>query len=104
MCLYCSVVQLTNDINCSKPEYVACDIAIFLANVVWLQQTWIATTSTTGAGIDSFFEYVAKAYILLGDDEYYRVWSEAYGAAMKWLRSSDGFWVYLVLRVEASRQ
>jgi mannosidase alpha-like ER degradation enhancer 1 len=51
--------------------------------------------STTGAGIDSFFEYVAKAYILLGDDEYYRIWSEAYAAVMKFQRSNDGFWVIL---------
>jgi mannosidase alpha-like ER degradation enhancer 1 len=48
-----------------------------------------------GAGIDSFFEYLAKAYILLGDDEYYRIWTEAYEAVMKNLRSNDGFWVGL---------
>lgn len=58
-------------------------------------QSWISPTSTTGAGIDSFFEYLAKAYILLGDDEYYRIWSEAYEAVMKNLRSNDGFWVRL---------
>lgn len=56
----------------------------------------MSTTSTTGAGVDSFFEYLAKAYILLGDDEYYRIWTEAYAAVMKWSRSKDGFWVRLI--------
>ena len=28
------------------------------------------TESGVGAGIDSYYEYVLKAYILLGDDEY----------------------------------
>lgn len=58
-------------------------------------QHWLAPTASIGAGIDSFYEYLAKAYILLGDDEYYRVWSEAYAAVMKYMRSNDGFWVRL---------
>lgn len=61
-----------------------------------MPQTWLSPTSSTGAGIDSFFEYLAKAYILLGDDEYYRIWAEAYAAVMKHSRSKDGFWVSLL--------
>ena len=30
----------------------------------------VLTESGVGAGIDSYYEYVLKAYILLGDDTY----------------------------------
>ncbi|SCV74646.1 BQ2448_7675 [Microbotryum intermedium] len=53
---------------------------------------WLVTASSTGAGIDSIFEYAAKSYILLGDDEYLRVWNDMYAAIMKHLRAPDGFW------------
>lgn len=77
----------------AQGDFRSRDLSTQFLTQTLLAQAWISTTSTTGAGIDSFFEYVAKAYILLGDDEYYRIWSEAYGAVMKWLRSNDGFWV-----------
>ena len=32
--------------------------------------TWVRRDSGVGAGIDSYYEYCLKAYILLGDDRY----------------------------------
>ena len=31
---------------------------------------WVRRESGVGAGIDSYYEYLLKAYILLGDEEY----------------------------------
>lgn len=53
---------------------------------------WLHAISSTGAGIDSFFEYAAKAYVLLGEDEWLRVWDDAYKAIMQHVQSADGFW------------
>ncbi|GAA6058326.1 hypothetical protein JCM3770_003619 [Rhodotorula araucariae] len=53
---------------------------------------WLHAVGGTGAGIDSFYEYAAKAYILTGEDEYFRVWEEGYAALQKYVRSTDGFW------------
>ncbi|KDE07280.1 hypothetical protein MVLG_02500 [Microbotryum lychnidis-dioicae p1A1 Lamole] len=53
---------------------------------------WLTTATSTGAGIDSIFEYAAKSYILLGDDEYLRVWNDMYAAIMTHVRAPDGFW------------
>ena len=32
---------------------------------------WISKESGVGAGIDSYYEYVLKAYVLFGEDHYY---------------------------------
>lgn len=32
--------------------------------------TWVRRDSGVGAGIDSYYEYCLKAYILLGEDRY----------------------------------
>ncbi|GAA5964240.1 hypothetical protein JCM3765_002780 [Sporobolomyces pararoseus] len=53
---------------------------------------WIHGVSSIGAGIDSFFEYAAKAYVLTGEEEYWRVWKESYESIRKYLRGQDGFW------------
>ena len=36
---------------------------------------WIRRDSGVGAGIDSYYEYVAKAYVLLGDEKYLDRWN-----------------------------
>ncbi|GAA5853829.1 hypothetical protein JCM9279_001680 [Rhodotorula babjevae] len=53
---------------------------------------WLHAVGGTGAGIDSFYEYAAKAYVLTGEDEYLRVWEEGHAALQRYVRSSDGFW------------
>lgn len=55
---------------------------------------WIYPVASVGAGIDSLYEYMLKSYILLGEDEYYRVWDHAYKAVQRHLRSAEGLWVY----------
>ncbi|CAL9164442.1 unnamed protein product [Musa hybrid cultivar] len=48
-------------------------------NVVPLQDAGIGTS------IDSFYEYLLKAYLLFGDEEYLFMFQEAYKAAMRYL-------------------
>ncbi|XP_057517722.1 alpha-mannosidase I MNS5 isoform X4 [Amaranthus tricolor] len=47
---------------------------------------WIEYSSGIGAGVDSFYEYLAKAYILFGKDEYWRLFQSAYVAVQKHFR------------------
>ncbi|GAA5836364.1 hypothetical protein JCM11251_001473 [Rhodosporidiobolus azoricus] len=53
---------------------------------------WMHSVSGIGAGVDSFFEYAAKAYVLTGEEDYRRVWEEAYAALQRYSRAPDGFW------------
>ncbi|KAH8106187.1 alpha-mannosidase [Cristinia sonorae] len=48
--------------------------------------------SSIGAGIDSFYEYALKWYILSGEIEFLDVWQASYAAIMRYARSPDGFW------------
>ncbi|KAL0573920.1 hypothetical protein V5O48_008040 [Marasmius crinis-equi] len=45
-----------------------------------------------GAGIDSFYEYALKWYIMSGDVEYLDVWDDAYASVMRYSRALDGYW------------
>ncbi|KAF7313730.1 alpha-1,2-Mannosidase [Mycena chlorophos] len=55
--------------------------------------TWTAPeVSGIGAGIDSFYEYALKWYIMRGDIEFLDVWDDAYASIMRWSRAPDGFW------------
>ncbi|KAF5393914.1 hypothetical protein D9757_000102 [Collybiopsis confluens] len=49
-----------------------------------------------GAGIDSFYEYALKWYILSGEVEFLDVWDDAYASIMRYSRARDGFWYRLV--------
>ncbi len=51
---------------------------------------WVRRDSGVGAGIDSYYEYVAKAYVLLGDDKYLERWQTHYDAIMKYLVQAGG--------------
>eukprot|EP00026_Physarum_polycephalum_P007695 Phypoly_transcript_07760.p1 GENE.Phypoly_transcript_07760~~Phypoly_transcript_07760.p1 ORF type:complete len:426 (+),score=36.41 Phypoly_transcript_07760:100-1377(+) len=44
---------------------------------------WIRADSSIGAGIDSFFEYLLKGYVLFGDHELYEILVQAYNAIEK---------------------
>jgi len=48
---------------------------------------WVRRDSGVGAGIDSYYEYVAKAYVLLGEDKYLERWNSHYSAVMKYMGS-----------------
>ncbi|KAI0269283.1 alpha-mannosidase [Gloeopeniophorella convolvens] len=55
--------------------------------------SWIhPEVSSVGAGIDSFFEYALKWYIMSGEHEFLDVWNESYAAIMRHSRSLDGLW------------
>ncbi|KAL6548347.1 Alpha-mannosidase I mns4 [Orobanche gracilis] len=46
---------------------------------------WTQKDAGIGTSIDSFYEYLLKAYILFGDEEYLFIFQEAYRAAMLYL-------------------
>ncbi|KAI8330397.1 glycoside hydrolase [Choanephora cucurbitarum] len=69
-----------------------------LGNVIDIQTgTWIHTASSTGAGIDSIFEYMLKSYILFGEQEYKDMFDEAYRALLLYVRDTSGnlmsYWI-----------
>ncbi|GAB2269884.1 Alpha-mannosidase I mns5 [Dionaea muscipula] len=47
---------------------------------------WTEHSTGIGAGVDSFYEYLIKAYILFGKEEYWRMFHSAYLAVQKYLR------------------
>eukprot|EP00850_Spirogloea_muscicola_P015759 SM000123S25871 [mRNA] locus=s123:315845:321165:- [translate_table: standard] len=46
---------------------------------------WTHKDAGIGTSIDSFYEYLIKAHMLLGDDEYLHIFKQAYGAVMEHL-------------------
>ncbi|KAJ8922355.1 hypothetical protein NQ315_004298 [Exocentrus adspersus] len=46
---------------------------------------WVRRDSGVGAGIDSYYEYCLKAYILLGDNKYLNRFNRHYNAVMKYI-------------------
>ncbi|KAL2730708.1 ER degradation-enhancing alpha-mannosidase-like protein 3 [Vespula squamosa] len=46
---------------------------------------WVRRDSGVGAGIDSYYEYCLKAYILLGDEKYLGRFNKHYQAIMKYV-------------------
>ncbi|XP_051996868.1 ER degradation-enhancing alpha-mannosidase-like protein 1 isoform X1 [Xyrauchen texanus] len=58
-----------------------------LGNVVNIQTgQWVGKQSGLGAGMDSFYEYLLKSYILFGEKEDYRMFSAAYESIQSHLR------------------
>ncbi|XP_010254901.1 PREDICTED: alpha-mannosidase I MNS5-like [Nelumbo nucifera] len=47
---------------------------------------WIEYSSGIGAGVDSFYEYLIKAHILFGREEYWDMFCSAYVAVQKYFR------------------
>lgn len=59
----------------------------FPGNVVNIQTgQWVGKQSGLGAGMDSFYEYLLKSYILFGEKEDYRMFSAAYESIQSHLR------------------
>lgn len=46
---------------------------------------WVRRDSGVGAGIDSYYEYLLKAYVLLGDESYLERFNKHYSAVMKYI-------------------
>ncbi|XP_027331674.1 alpha-mannosidase I MNS5 [Abrus precatorius] len=47
---------------------------------------WIEYSSGIGAGVDSFYEYLLKAYILFGKEDFWKMFHSAYVAVQKHFR------------------
>ncbi|XP_055826499.1 alpha-mannosidase I MNS5 isoform X1 [Solanum dulcamara] len=47
---------------------------------------WIEFSSGIGAGVDSFYEYLMKAYVLFGRDEIWKMFQSAYIGVQKYFR------------------
>ncbi|KAM0979609.1 hypothetical protein ACFX13_015725 [Malus domestica] len=47
---------------------------------------WLEYSSGIGAGVDSFYEYLFKAHILFGKEEFWRMFHSAYIAVQKYFR------------------
>ncbi|CAG8586677.1 13171_t:CDS:10 [Funneliformis mosseae] len=63
-----------------------------LGNVINLQTgQWIYKAASTGSGIDSFYEYLLKAYVLFGETEYLDMFNEAYHAVLRYIRDETGY-------------
>lgn len=46
---------------------------------------WVRRDSGVGAGIDSYYEYLLKSYVLLGDGRYLDRFTRHYNAVMKYI-------------------
>ncbi|KAF7838374.1 alpha-mannosidase I MNS5 [Senna tora] len=53
---------------------------------------WIEFSSGIGAGVDSFYEYLLKAHILFGREDFWRMFHSAYVAVQKYFR--HGSWYH----------
>ncbi|GAB2245362.1 hypothetical protein Droror1_Dr00000855 [Drosera rotundifolia] len=62
----------------SKLNLVGAHINVFTGE-------WTQKEAGIGTSIDSFYEYLLKAYLLFGDEEYLFIFQEAYQAAMRHL-------------------
>ncbi|ONK67370.1 uncharacterized protein A4U43_C06F19470 [Asparagus officinalis] len=52
---------------------------------------WTQKDAGIGTSIDSFYEYLLKAYLLFGDEEYLFMFREAYKAAMHYLHTDPWY-------------
>jgi mannosidase alpha-like ER degradation enhancer 1 len=58
-----------------------------VGNVINIQSgQWTGRMSGLGAGIDSFYEYLLKSYILFGEKEDLEMFTQMYASVMKYLR------------------
>ncbi|CAI5461801.1 unnamed protein product [Closterium sp. Yama58-4] len=48
---------------------------------------WVEGNTGIGAGVDSFYEYLLKAYVLFGDPDYWHMFQAAYTATQRYLRT-----------------
>jgi hypothetical protein len=55
---------------------------------------WVDSTSHISGGIDSYYEYLLKCWILFGDKDCEKMWKESIDAVNKYVadKTEDGFW------------
>ncbi|KAI0773849.1 alpha-mannosidase [Fomes fomentarius] len=93
--------RLTGDDRFEKAAYKAffalwnrrSDIGLVGNTVNIFTGQWLhPEVASIGAGIDSFYEYALKWYIISGEVEFLDVWQESYASVMRYSRSPDGYW------------
>ncbi|KAI0321883.1 alpha-mannosidase [Amylostereum chailletii] len=98
---FATLSRLTGDTRFEKAAHKAffaiwnrkSDVGLVGNQINLWNGNWIyPELSSVGAGIDSFFEYALKWYILSGEHEFLDVWNESYASIMRFSRSQDGFW------------
>ncbi|KAJ9583476.1 hypothetical protein L9F63_022184, partial [Diploptera punctata] len=58
-----------------------------LGNVIDVESgRWVGRLSGLGAGLDSFYEYLLKSYIMFGESEDYEMFAEAYRKIKQYMR------------------
>lgn len=58
-----------------------------LGNVINAESgQWVGRLSGLGAGLDSFYEYLLKAYIMFGEQDDYKMFSESYASIKQYMR------------------
>ena len=53
-----------------------------------LKDEWSSREATIGPGIDSYYEYLLKAYLIFGDEQYLDMFLDLYSSTMRWLQSA----------------
>ena len=53
--------------------------------------SWVKKEAGIGGGIDSYYEYLAKAYLLLGEPKYLERWNTHYAAIMDLIGKVNSF-------------
>lgn len=67
-------------------RYRSCNTGL-LGNVINIHTgKWVSRMSGLGAGIDSFYEYLLKSYILFGEEEDYKMFNETYHLIKQYMR------------------
>ena len=56
------------------------------------RRRWLNTSGGIGAGMDSFYEYVLKAYVLYGELEFWEMFQRAYRAVL--VHMKRGAWYH----------
>ena len=65
---------------------------------------WQTSHASIGAGVDSFYEYLMKAYILFGDEEFLKMFDTLYEAVDKHLVMESGFYQEVSMTTGKKRQ
>jgi len=98
---FATLSRLTGDDRFEKAAYRAffgiwnrkSDIGLVGNTINTRTGAWTPPETTgIGAGIDSFYEYALKWYIMSGETEFLDVWDDAYAAVMRYARAKDSYW------------
>lgn len=52
---------------------------------------WTTSSTSVGAGVDSFYEYALKAWIFTGNDYFYDVWNQSHAAISAHVADDENF-------------